>query len=144
MTKTQKAKRILTPTGNLVFATSDKKGKVHICVMSWVLSKDNNLLLSCEKTSIKVKNIKENPGVGMAIFETQEKPSLLMYGIASISEGKEAKLAYEEILNKAPHYAAFTHQNRCFIKVKIQKIIYEHYGKGKEEYFELENNFKIN
>lgn len=141
--KTLKIKKILTPTGNLVFSTSDKKGKIHICIMSWVLSTGNSLLLSCEKTSRKVKNIKENPNIGISIFEKQDKPSLLMYGLASILKGKDESLAYSEILKKAPHYAAFTHKDRCFIKVKIQKVIYEYYGKDKKEYFELEGDFNL-
>lgn len=138
-----KIKKILTPTGNLILATADSKGKVHICVMSWLLSDNNSLLLSCEKTSSKVKNIKENPRVGMSIFEKQAKPSLLMYGLASILDVKKANLAYKEILSRAPHYKAFTHKNRCFIRVKIQKIIYEFCGKDKMEYFELEGDFKL-
>lgn len=141
--KIEKIKTVLTPTGDLVFATSNKKGKVHICIMSWVLSDNNTLLLSCEKTSSRVRNIKENLRVGMSIFEKQEKPSLLMYGIASILKGKEASAAYEEILKKAPHYKVFLHKDRCFIKVKITKIIYEYYGGEKEEYFEVEGNFKL-
>ena len=142
-TKLEKIKKILTPTGNLVLATANKKGKVHISVMSWVLSNNNTLLLSCEKISSKVKNISENPRVGMSVFETQEKPSLLMYGIASILKGQKAKSAYREIIDKAPHYKAFTHPDRCFIKVQIQKIIYEYYGKDKTEYFEVEGKLKL-
>lgn len=124
----------------MVLATADTGGKVHICVMSWVLADDNSLLLSCEKESAKVGNINQNPRVGMSIFEKQEKPSLLLYGQAEILEGKETEKAYQEILEKAPHYKAFTHPDRCFIKVKITKIIYEYYGKDKQEYFELEGD----
>ena len=141
--KIREIKKILTLTVNLIFATSDNKGKVHVCIMSWVLSDDNNLLLTCEKTSSKVKNIKANPRVGMSIFKRQEKPSLLMYGKASILEDKEASLAYQEIINKAPHYKAFVNKDRCFIRIKVQKIIYEYYSEKKEEYFELEGDFKL-
>lgn len=137
MDKFQKINRILTSTGNLVFATSDKKGNIHISIMSWVLSDNYTFLLSCEKQSRKVKNIKENPKVAISIFEKQEKPSLLIYGEAKILSEEESKRVYEEILEKAPHYKVFTHLNRCFIKVKIEKIIYEYYGKDKNEYFEV-------
>lgn len=141
--KISKIKKVLTPIGNLVLATSDKSGNIHICVMSYVLSDDNTLLLSCEKISTKVRNIRENPRVGMSLFERQEKPSLLMYGAAKLLEDEEADLAYREILSKVPHYKAFTSKNRCFIRVKLEKIIYEYYGKGKEEYFEVENDLNL-
>lgn len=136
-TKIQKIKEVLTSTGNLVLASSNKSGHLHICVMSYVLADDDSLLLSCEKASTKVRNIRENPRVGMSIFEKQEKPSLLIYGVASILKDEEAEAAYREIRRKAPHYKAFTHKNRCFFKIRIEKIIYEHYTKDKEEYFEI-------
>lgn len=141
--KLDKIKKIFTPTGNLVLATADTSGKVHICIMSWVLADDNSLLLSCEKESAKVGNINQNSRVGMSVFEKQEKPSLLLYGRAMILKDKDAKKAYQEILEKAPHYKAFTHPDRCFVKVKITKIIYEYYGKDKQEYFELEGQFNF-
>jgi uncharacterized pyridoxamine 5'-phosphate oxidase family protein len=137
--KIKKIEKVLKKKGEIALATSNKKGNIHVCMMNYVKPQRSTLLMSCDPASTKVKNIQKNPQVGMVKFEVKEKPSLLLYGKAQILNKKDSPSAYRTILNIAPEYKAFTNLKRAFIRVDIERVVYEWYftHDGKTIYFEL-------
>lgn len=130
---------VLGQKGDLMMSTSDKQGNMRVAMMSYARVSDSELLFTTEKTAGKVKNLRENPQVGMIRFDADSKQSLLIYGDAEILPKSEVQSSYEEMMKIAPEYKAFTNMDRLFFRIKIRRVIYEWYHSpdGEEYYFEI-------
>lgn len=135
----QKVNEVLGSKGLIMLSTSNRKGQLHVSVMHYVRPTKKVLLMSCDKRSTKIRNIRENPRVGLVKFKSIKKPSLLIYGRAKIIKQDAEVIECREIFKTRQKLKKLLSENRRFIHVDIQKVIFEHYPPGgKSVYFEIE------
>lgn len=110
---TQIAKKIIQKNIYLTLATS-AKGKPWASPLFYAFDRNNNFYFVSEKTSLHVKNLKANPRVSCAIFNSQQSPEVV--------NGLQIKAQAKEVGLKELHHALFTFYKKPEAKLAINRF----------------------